>query len=77
MTTPTLADPLSSVLAMIIPAKTCHEQGGTQLERDRNGPPTPDAPQPFDSERYISPARIRQSQGGSVLERDSTVATHK
>ncbi len=72
MTTPTLADPLSSVLTMIIPTKTCHEEGGAQLECDSNGTPTPAAPQSFDSERYILPARICQSQGVSVLECDST-----
>ena len=59
---------------MILSAKACFGQGGAQLERDRNGPPTPAPPPHFDSERYISPARIRQSEGGSVLERDSTAA---
>ena len=73
-TTSTLADPRSSVLAMIIPAKTCHQQGGAGLKHDRNGPPTPVAPQVYDSERYISPANTGQSQGGDVIERDSTTA---
>jgi hypothetical protein len=67
LTTPTLADPLSSVLAMIISANACFGQGGAQFERDRNGPPTPAVPPSFDSGRYISPDRIRQSEGGSTL----------
>jgi hypothetical protein len=69
MTTPSLADHLSSVLMMITPAKTCQSQGGAQLESDIRDPTTPAAPPSCDSERYISPASTCLLQSGAGLER--------
>jgi hypothetical protein len=70
MTTPTLGDPLSSVMST--PVNTCQTQGGIQLENDSTGPPTPVTPSFSVSKRYISSGNTCQSQGGSGLECDST-----
>ena len=57
---------------MIIPTKTFQKLSGSELECDRNDPPTSTVPQVCDSERYISPTSTCQSQGGVVIECDST-----
>ena len=49
---------------MTTPIKTCHPQGGTELECDSKGTSTPAAPQSSDSKSNISSATTCQSQGG-------------
>ena len=74
MATPTLPAPLSSVLTMLTPVKTCQPEGGDQLAHEGKGMPTAAAPRSSDSERNISPDITCQSQDGAGLERDSMTA---